>query len=65
MNEALEKVNVNLVRSASNILATNMLMNCDKTTPKPSPTIREISPIKRVSISKIVDIFLLLIPRVR
>ena len=60
-----ENVNWNFVKSASNILATKILINCDSTTPRARPTPREMTPIIRVSKKRIRDIFLFDIPRVK
>ena len=56
---ALEKLNVYLVISASNILAINILVICDNTIPTNNPTTNDINPIRKVSKSSIADIFLL------
>ena len=50
---------------ASNILATKILISCDKTIPRARPTPKEIAPIIRVSKKRIRDIFLLDIPKVK
>ena len=63
MQASLEKMNSYLVISASNILATSILISWDRATPRPSPTASEIIPIRIVSKNSIIDIFLLLIPR--
>ena len=60
----LDILKVNCVILASNILAIKILVICDNTIPIPSPTPKEISPTINVSIRSIIDIFLLLIPRV-
>ena len=60
-----ENVNWNFVKSASNILATRILISCDKTIPRARPTPKEITPIIRVSKKRIRDIFLLDIPKVK
>ena len=60
-----ENVNWNFVKSASNILATKILISCDKTVPRARPTPKEITPIIRVSKKSIRDIFLFDIPRVK
>ena len=59
-----EKLNVNLVISASNIFAINILVICDNAIPISNPTAKDINPIINVSISKRNDIFLLDIPSV-
>ena len=56
-----EKTKLNLVMSASNILATITLINCESTVPRISPNTNEIIPISIVSKNSIIDIFLLLI----
>ena len=43
-----EKTNAKRVISASNILATKILINCDKATPITKPTANEIIPINNV-----------------
>ena len=60
-----EKINVNWVILASNIFATNILINCESINPNASPTIKDIVPISNVSQNSIIDIFLLLIPSVK
>ena len=65
MQDALENTNANFVRFASNILATTKLINWDRIIPIPRPTANEIIPINSVSKNRIIDIFLLLIPRVK
>ena len=47
----------NLVKSASNILATITLITCDKVHPKTKPTTNDNKPIKKVSTTNILDIF--------
>ena len=61
----VENINLNFVKSASNIFATTILINCDNKTPTTKPTINEAIPIINVSKNNINDIFLLLIPSVR
>ena len=51
-----EKTNAKRVISASNILATKILINCDKATPITKPTANEIIPIKNVSHKRILEI---------
>ena len=60
-----EKTKAKFFKSASNICATNKLMNWDRTTPNDRPTISDSKPIIRVSKNSIIDTFLLLIPSVR
>ena len=60
-----ENVNLNFVISASKRFATRILINCDNTAPRKSPTTSETMPINNVSKKRIIDIFLLLIPSVR
>ena len=55
-----EKTNSNSVIFASNILATNRLMNWDNSVPKTSPTASDIHPTINVSKNKINEIFLAL-----
>ena len=62
---AAEDENWNFVKSTSNILATKILISCDKTIPRARPTPKEITPIIRVSKKRIRDIFLLDIPKVK
>ena len=61
----VENINLNFVKSASNIFATTILINCDNKNPTTKPTINEAIPIINVSMNNINDIFLLLIPSVR
>ena len=61
----VENINLNFVKSASNIFATTILINCDNKNPTTKPTINEAIPIINVSKNNINDIFLLLIPSVR
>ena len=65
VQEIIENVKTNSFKFASNILATNKLINCDNITPIPKPMTSEMMPINNVSKNKIIDIFLLLIPKVR
>ena len=46
-----EKINLNLVKSASNIFATNMLINCDNKKPTQIPINNDSMPINNVSIN--------------
>ena len=61
----IENMNLNLVISASNILATITLINCERIVPITSPATSETMPISSVSKKRITEIFLLLIPSVR
>ena len=60
-----EKIKRYLLISASNIFATNALINCDANTPIARPAAREPIPTTRVSRTRIADTFLFPIPNVR
>ena len=58
-----ENTNLNPVISASNIFATNIDISCEPNIPIINPTANENIPIRNVSKSNIVEIFLLPIPK--
>ena len=64
MHASFEKINVNLVMSASNIFATNTDINWDAKIPIASPAINDKIPTSIVSSNIILDICLLPIPNV-